>query len=96
MGAAKTQQQLTAVLYLHPLDRVARPAPEVRFASDPRRVYEQGHVDAFLLIIHQMLADLARKEAEIEYLRRDAEEARRQLTYFQVRAVDLVVNWEGA
>ncbi|HEX3560321.1 MAG TPA: hypothetical protein VHU19_14030 [Pyrinomonadaceae bacterium] len=95
MGAAETQQQSVAVLYLRPFDKAAPLAPEVRFTSDPRRVYEQGHVDAFLLIIHQLLADLARKEAEIEYLRRDAEDARRSLTGFQMRAADLIVGWEA-
>ena len=96
MSIAQSQNTSTAVLHLRPFRQVAsRPAPDVLFTSAPRRHYEQGHIDALLLIISQLYGQLAEKDAEIKCLRQTTEELEGQLTYLQIRAIDLVAGWEG-
>lgn len=66
-----------------------RPGP----APSPVRLTDSD--SAFLLIIEQLLARLEEKEAEVELLRQNVQSLQGRLTYFQVRAIDLIVGWEG-
>jgi hypothetical protein len=90
MSATNARQQTTAVIYLRPFARDAAPVPAARyFAADA-----DGVTDIFVLIAEQLLPTLDQKDAEIAFLRAALKHAQQELTFFHVRAVDLLAGWD--
>ena len=96
MSVAPNPTLTTAVIHLHPFGGATRQLPAVSYAARPRRVYEQGNVEALVTIIEGLLDRLLDERNEVERLSAALEAARGQLLHFQVRAVDFIVNWSDA
>jgi hypothetical protein len=93
MSAADTRRQSVAVIYLTPFDEAARLPAVVTFL--PARDYGL-RVEALAFITTTLLEDLARKEAEIERLRREVEDSQQRLNDLTARTVGLLLAWGGA
>lgn len=89
--SAVVSQQTTAVIFLRPFARDAAPVPAARYFS----ANADDVADTLTLMAEQLLARLDRRDEEIAFLRAALEDAQQELTFFHVRAVGLIVGWEG-